>query len=92
MSRTTHYVCGKSWGGLKAEHCPVCCETFASTDAGDSHRVGPFDGRRCLSPEEMRTAGLRESERGIWLPKLSPAEARRLSENRVPGTGNRGAA
>ena len=31
-------VCGKSWTGVKMEHCRVCHETFNDTRAGDRHR------------------------------------------------------
>lgn len=67
----THPKCGKSWTGLKLEHCPICCETFTNTPAGDAHRVGEFhdNTRRCLTPEEMRSRlkrPLEQNEKGYW--------------------------
>lgn len=64
----THGACGKSWTGMRAEHCPACHETFNGTRAGDMHRVGDFnDGsRRCLTPEEMLGKGLVLNARGLW--------------------------
>lgn len=62
---TTCIHCGKHWGGLNAQHCPVCHETFTGSTAGDMHRRGPFDGGRyCLEPAE---AGLEwNTKRGMW--------------------------
>lgn len=45
-----HPACGKTWQGLKPEHCPVCCQTFSTTRAGDRHRKGPHDARFCVDP------------------------------------------
>ena len=64
--RITHPKCGKSWVGLKLEHCAVCCETFTNTAAGDAHRTEDF---RCLTPEEMRSRPRRplaQNDRGYW--------------------------
>ncbi|MGW2541746.1 FDXHR family putative zinc-binding protein [Kitasatospora sp. NPDC001574] len=58
-----HPPCSRQWSGLRAEHCPACCETFGSTRAGDAHRTGPHDARRCLPPA---TVGLWQDARGIW--------------------------
>jgi hypothetical protein len=55
--------CGTSWGGLKAEHCTVCHETFANTRAGDRHRAGKHGARFCRPPDEV---GLHRDSRGIW--------------------------
>ncbi|WP_425503467.1 hypothetical protein [Jiangella mangrovi] len=71
--RITHPACGCSWSGLRAEHCPACCQTFSGTSAGDAHRRGEHgvtegpDRRRCLSPGEVRVNGypLREVG-GVW--------------------------
>ena len=57
--------CGKRVGG-NAQHCACCHETFSGTTAGDRHRVGPWSDRRCLNPEEMQEAGLRQNARGVW--------------------------
>lgn len=56
-------VCGKSWGGLKAEHCTGCHETFSGTAAGDRHRKGPGDDRHCVDPASV---GLHRDARGVW--------------------------
>lgn len=63
-----HPKCGKSWTGLKAEHCSVCCETFTGTVAGDKHRVGSFDEgtRRCLTAPEMIAKGLKQNDKEHW--------------------------
>jgi hypothetical protein len=64
--------CERSWGGLRAEHCRVCHETFSGTTAGDRHRVGVYEtpvlpaGRRCLSVAEMTAKGLVQNTHGIW--------------------------
>jgi hypothetical protein len=59
---TTCGKCDATWTNQRTEHCMGCHQTFASTRAGDAHRVGPHDpaegGRRCLSPEEMVARGL----------------------------------
>ena len=61
--KSVHPPCGREWSGQRAEHCPACHETFASTRAGDAHRIGPHDARRCVPPA---TAGLWQDARGIW--------------------------
>jgi hypothetical protein len=59
-----HPKCGKSWTGKSAEHCDVCCQTFSGSSAGDLHRRGPGDARRCVSPESI---GLKYDEtRDLW--------------------------
>ena len=35
-------VCGKSWTGMKMEHCKSCHETFNNTRAGDKHTFVGF--------------------------------------------------
>lgn len=48
--------CGTVWYRRGYEHCSArgCHQTFASTQAGDLHRVGPHDGdRRCLHSLEL---------------------------------------
>lgn len=61
--KITHPPCGREWSGQRAEHCPACCETFTSTRAGDAHRTGPHDARRCVQPA---TVGLWQDARGLW--------------------------
>jgi hypothetical protein len=63
MSTITHPECGKSWTGLRKEHCPACHETFSGTSAGNLHRRGDFGiDRRCTDPAD---AGLVLTE-GVW--------------------------
>lgn len=56
--------CGTQWTGQKAEHCPVCHETFAGARPGDCHRTGDHgvtEGpkrRRCRTPDELRAGGM----------------------------------
>ena len=65
-----HAACGKSWSGLRRQHCPACCQTFNSDAAGDRHRVGDHhDGRRCLTPDQMRARGMVEVG-GVWVTSL----------------------
>lgn len=68
---TTCTDCGKSWGGLKAEHCMACHETFTGTTAGDKHRRGEYPNRYCTNE------GLEYNERrGMWkLPGTWKPEA-----------------
>jgi hypothetical protein len=35
-------------------HCRSCGGHFSSTSAFDRHRVGPWDDRRCLEPDEFK--------------------------------------
>ena len=55
--------------------CAVCGEDFASLSAFDDHHVGKHaylyrparpDGRRCLTPDELRLLGMRRDSRGRW--------------------------
>lgn len=77
--------CGKSWGGLRPEHCKSCCQTFSGTTAGDMHRTGRHaisegpDRRRCLTPDEMVDAGLVLDGKGIW--RLPGNHPRNRAEN-----------
>jgi hypothetical protein len=73
--------------GLKAEHCPVCCETFGGIQAGDKHRVGHFSPyeRRCLTPAEMEARGLWHDDDGVWhLPAPRMALRSHSAENLRP--------
>lgn len=64
--------CRKTWGGLRAEHCRVCHETFSGSSAGDKHRTGDHgvfvgpERRRCLTSDEMTERGMEQNDRGIW--------------------------
>lgn len=61
--------CGETWTGFRIEHCTVCHQTFTGTQSGDMHRVGPhwpIGQRRCLTPAEMETKGMRRNARGRW--------------------------
>ncbi len=53
MTHIVHGQCGKTWTGLRREHCAGCHETFNSTTAGDRHRRGG----RCLDPGAPRPEG-----------------------------------
>lgn len=55
--------------------CRSCNEDFASLSAFDDHRVGKHahlyseaspDGRRCLTPDELRSLGMRKDSHGRW--------------------------
>lgn len=64
MATIVHPECGKSWTGLRKEHCPACHETFSSTQAGDRHRRGQHGtDRHCLNPAD---AGLVQADDGVW--------------------------
>jgi hypothetical protein len=90
---TTHPKCGKTWSGHRMQHCPVCCETFSGEQAGDRHRIGDHalpkgtpGARRCMTPEEMRKAGLILDSRGIWagaeyVPRPTPTRRSRTAEH-----------
>jgi hypothetical protein len=89
-----HGACGKSWTGYRTEHCPAsgCHETFSGQSTGDAHRVGDHnDGRRCLSPDEMRDKGLVLDSRGIWSTKewtppiLTPSALAARARRAEPG-------
>ena len=64
--------CRKTWGGLRAQHCKACHETFTGTESGDKHRTGKHDvrtgnaRRRCRTPDEMLAVGLVVNPRGLW--------------------------
>ncbi len=61
--RTRHCVCAR------------CGHKFA-TDAGlDRHRVGPHDARRCMTPTEMREAGM-VKDRVRWHLRAKPKRKR----------------
>lgn len=48
--------------------CCACGEYFGSTDTFDRHRVGrPGVDRRCMSLDEMISAGWAKSARGFWI-------------------------
>lgn len=73
---TTDYRCGKTYSGLRTEHCMVCHETFNSAAAGDKHRIGEFGiNRRCRTPEEMRELGMSLNARGAWITDARPAQS-----------------
>lgn len=67
--------------GARAQHCTACHETFTGTASGDEHRVGPFpDGRRCLTPDEMRAKGMRQGRTGMWVWSKSDERLAHLLE------------
>jgi hypothetical protein len=55
--------------------CRTCGEDFGSVTAFDAHHVGKhaylfspdrLNGRRCLTPAEMRARGFTKNGRGRW--------------------------
>jgi len=48
------------WTGQMLENreqiCPACHRNFATTKAGDAHRTGSFESRKC---EEPKSVGLK---------------------------------
>lgn len=59
--KTTCKDCSRTWGGLKAEHCTACRETFSGITAGDKHRRGEYPNRTCSTEGLVFNA-----KRGIW--------------------------
>ena len=58
---------------LRGQHCQCagCGEYFNSQAGFDMHRTGAFGiDRRCLSPDEMRKAGMAISASGWWVTSL----------------------
>lgn len=45
-------------------YCSFCGTTFANVLVLTEHRVGT--PRRCMTPDELREAGLRRSRVGVW--------------------------
>lgn len=67
MTLIVHPQCGKTWSGLRREHCPACHETFNSTFAGDKHRKGePAPGRRCVHPADAGLVPVEHSWGICW--------------------------
>jgi hypothetical protein len=80
--------CGAWWTGSRRSHCPSCCQTFATEEAAELHRVSEGGKKRCLSPED---AGListpqpwgvcwQKGER--WEPTRVPAHRRETPAGR----------
>jgi hypothetical protein len=69
--------CTRPRPGSRIEHCLVCHRTFAGTTAGDAHRAGPMDNRRCRSDFELAAIGL-------WLTDLG---GRRVWHGQASKTG-----
>lgn len=47
--------------------CGACGEHFRSPSAFDKHRSGDQEARRCLTPDEMREAGMVVNAAGFWV-------------------------
>jgi len=47
--------------------CTGCGERFNSIAAFDRHRIGTGGERRCMTPDEMRAAGMRRNRLGRWI-------------------------
>lgn len=66
--------CNKIVVGSRSEHCPGCHETFASTAAGDAHRI-EF---RCHEPAGLRRKDgnpkLERDQHGRWRLWLTPEQ------------------
>lgn len=72
---------------MAISQCSGCGEIFNSNGAFDAHRVGghPLSKhgriRRCLTPDEMLTAGWQKNARGRWIveeydgPERLPTDA-----------------
>lgn len=56
--------------------CRGCGELFNSLKPFDRHRIGGLLGRRCLTPEEMRSRGMSLNHRGFW--RTEPRRKERL--------------
>ena len=61
----------ESWGKLpdtggQTSLCCGCGEIFNSVAGFDAHRKGEED-RYCLTPDDMRKAGMSISTRGMWI-------------------------
>lgn len=94
---TTCSRCTTTWTGQRVEHCPVCCQSFTGTTAGDMHRVGDHaitvgpDRRRCLTVEEMEARGMARNSKGHWMSATGrpipglPVEARNASQGEAGG-------
>lgn len=54
--------------------CPGCSEYFNSTAAFDKHRTGDHNKqtRRCLSPDEMTSKGMRKGADSFWRGEAMP--------------------
>lgn len=55
--------------------CPTCGGYFNSTAAFDKHRTGSHGvDRRCLTTEQMVTAGMHLGADGFWRGSRMPSE------------------
>lgn len=46
--------------------CQACGLVFTGVGGFDAHRTGPWDARRCLTPDELRDKGYAPNEQGRW--------------------------
>lgn len=53
--------------GTRLSQCGACSAFFASPSAFDRHRTGDQEARRCLTPAEMRAAGMVVNAAGFWV-------------------------
>jgi hypothetical protein len=74
--------------------CAACEEYFGSATSFDRHRVGDWDHRRCLTPDEIAGLGLVRDERGIWRRAFTgpraPRVARGVGQFATKGAGGEG--
>lgn len=66
---------GKLTVGSNLCQCGACGEYFRSPSAFDKHRTGDQEARRCLTPDEMRAAGMVVNEAGFWVGQAWDAQA-----------------
>lgn len=71
--------------GSRFCRCNACGEYFNSDYPFSMHRVGPYERRRCLTPDEMRAAGMVVSPKGYWLSKANDRLTRETSDERPTG-------
>lgn len=86
MSACTE-ACNRAAPGGRMEHCKVCHESFASTEGGDSHRIGDHgvregpNARRCRTPQEMGAMGmwmtLTSNNKLVWHGRANQAGVQR---------------
>jgi hypothetical protein len=78
--------------------CTACGQDFGSVELFDRHRVGKHaytfaeglergleDGRRCLDPQEMASAGWRLNGRGRWIDPARDPRGRLREPRKLRG-------
>ena len=62
--------------GSSVCQCGGCGAVFKSVTSFDKHRSGDMDYRRCLTPDEMRAAGMSVNGLGQWIASAYGGPAR----------------